>query len=539
MNQDLTQAFFANVAHDVAPSAGWFVGGQPSRAGGQRPDASGVRRTKIVCTLGPASASEEAIAALVEAGMNVARLNFSHGAHAEHAAVIRRIRSVAQRLGRPVAILQDLQGPKIRTGVLAGHTPVELKDGAEFTITTRPVEGNAREVSTTYAGLPGDVQPGDTLLLDDGLMELRVERVDGPDVRTRVVHGGLLKEHKGINLPGVVVGIPILSEKDLEDLAFGVAQGVDYLAVSFVQCAGDIVRVKQALAELGPEAASLPVIAKLEKPAALANLEAILDIADGVMVARGDLAVELSPELVPPAQKRIIQSANQRRKIVITATQMLESMTRNPRPTRAEASDVANAVYDGTDAVMLSGETASGDFPVETVKMMAAIIQAAEATLDEWGRWRGLSEDADEALNLARAARELARGQNVTAIAVFTQAGRRALDISKARPGAPIVAFTPDPETYARLSLLWGVTPCLIPDADTVEAMLACIEAAAIPDLPIYAGRQIVLIADLPAGSSVPANLLLLHTVRAPLAALPAPGDVGRARLAAARVRRT
>jgi pyruvate kinase len=389
-----------------------------------------------------------------------------------------------------------------------------------FTITTRQVQGTAREVSTTYAGLSGDVRPGDTLLLDDGLIELSVEGVDQLDVHTRVVHGGLLKEHKGINLPGVAVNIPILTEKDLEDLAFGVAQGVDYVAVSFVNRAEDIVQVKRALADLGPNAAGIPIIAKLEKPAALTNLEAILEIADGVMVARGDLAVELSPQLVPPAQKRIIQAANRLNKIVITATQMLESMTRNPRPTRAEASDVANAVYDGTDAVMLSAETASGDFPIEAVKMMAAIIETAEDTLEEWGRCRESNEGpASNSVNLARAARELVRGQDVAAIAVFTFAGREALDLSKVRPGVPILAFTPEPETYFRLSLLWGVIPQLIPYTNMVEAMLAHIEAARIRNAPIHPGQQVVLVAGLPGGQAA-ANLILVHTVRTPLAAI-------------------
>src|SRR5262245_33599491 len=295
-----------------------------------------MRRAKIVCTLGPASNSEEKLAALVEAGMNVARLNFSHGSHADHAAAIARVRRVANRLNQPIAILQDLQGPKIRTGTLVDGQPVELKDGAEFVITARPIEGTAQEVSTTYEGLPHDVHPGDRLLIDDGLMELKVERVDGLDLHTRVIHGGRLKEHKGINLPGILVNTPSLTEKDRADLAFGVAQGVDYVAMSFVRRAEDVALVKRALVEIDAKAAKLPVIAKLEKPAALDNLEAIVDIADGVMVARGDLGVELSPQQVPTAQKRIIEVANRQRKIVITATQMLESMINNPLPTRAE-----------------------------------------------------------------------------------------------------------------------------------------------------------------------------------------------------------
>ena len=497
------------------------VGGQATAPAEKENNRNTIRRAKIVCTMGPACGSEEMIVALVEAGMNVARLNFSHGTHAEHAATIHRIRRVARLLNQPVAILQDLQGPKIRTSTLAGHVAVELRGGTEFTITTQPVEGSAREVATTYAGLAADVRPGDTLLLDDGLIELFVERVDSRAVHTRVVHGGLLKEHKGINLPGVAVNLPILTEKDLEDLAFGVAQEVDYVAVSFVSRAEDIAHVKRALAELGSQAAVLPVIAKLEKPEALKNLDEILDVADGVMVARGDLAVELSHQLVPPAQKRIIQAANQRHKIVITATQMLESMTRNACPTRAEASDVANAIYDGTDAVMLSAETASGEFPVEAVKMMGAIIEAAEDTMEECGRRLETGGGtADNSVNLARAACELVRGQAVAAIGLFTFDGREALHLSKARSRVPILAFTPEPKTFSQLSLLWGVIPQLIPVTNTVEAMLAHIEAARIPSVPLRVGQQVTLVASLPDGELVPANFILLHTVRKPLAAI-------------------
>jgi pyruvate kinase len=473
-----------------------------------------MRYTKIVCTIGPACDTEDKLAALVEAGMNVARLNFSHGTHAEHEATIGCIRRVANRLNRPVAILQDLQGPKIRTGTLTHGQPVELKEQSEFIITTREVEGTEREVSTTYDGLPHDVRPGNRLLLDDGLMELEVTRVAGVDVHTRVVHGGLLKEHKGINLPGVLVNIPTLTEKDRADLAFGVAQQVDYVAISFVRRPEDVANVKRALAEIDPKAAKLPVIAKLEKPAALDNLDAIIEIADGVMVARGDLGVELSPQQVPTAQKRIIEAANRHRKIVITATQMLESMIAHPLPTRAEVSDVANAIFDSTDAVMLSGETASGAHPVEAVKMMAAIIEEAEGHIKEWGRWRASVEiTSDDSVALCRAARELAQDRDVTAIAIFTLTGRNARIMSKSRPGVPILAFTPEPKTYLRLALLWGVTPYLIPHAESVEAMLAHVEAAMLLNSPVRPGQQVILIAGLPTNKLVPANFILLHTV--------------------------
>ncbi len=473
-----------------------------------------IRRTKIVCTIGPASNTDDKIAALIAAGMNVARLNFSHGTHADHAAVIAALRRVSRRLSKPISILQDLQGPKIRTGLLAGGEAVLLRDQASFTITTRDVEGSADEVSTTYQGLPGDVHKGDRLLLDDGRLELSVERVDDYNVHTRVVHGGLLGEHKGINLPGVIVNIPSLTDKDRDDLAFGVAQGVDYVAMSFVRRPEDVANVKRALVEIDPAAAKLPIIAKLEKPAALDNLDAILQVSDGVMVARGDLGVELSPQEVPTAQKRIIQAANRERKIVITATQMLESMMTNPIPTRAEASDVANAIYDGSDAVMLSGETASGEYPIEAVRMMAAIIKEAEAHSEEWGRWHGATEStSDDSVALARAARELAHDRDVTAIAIFTLTGRNARIISKARPHVPILAFTPDAKTYQRLPLLWGVTPYLIPQADTVEAMLAHVEAGMLYDSPVRAGQQVIIIAGLPPSKLVPANFILLHTV--------------------------
>lgn len=473
-----------------------------------------MRRAKIVCTLGPASNTEEKLAALIEAGMNVARLNFSHGTHADHAAAIARVRRVANRLSQPISILQDLQGPKIRTGTLLDGQPVELKDGGEFVITARLVEGTAQEVSTTYEGLPADVHAGDRLLIDDGLMELKIERVDGLDVHTRVIHGGRLKEHKGINLPGIMINTPSLTEKDRADLAFGVAQGIDYVAMSFVRRAEDVALVKRALVEIDPKAAKLPVIAKLEKPAALDNLEAIVDIADGVMVARGDLGVELSPQQVPTAQKRIIEVANRQRKIVITATQMLESMITNPLPTRAEASDVANAIYDGTDAVMLSGETASGAYPVEAVKMMASIIIEAEKHTATWGRWQATTEvTSDDSVALTRAASELAHDRDVSGVAIFTLTGRNARIMSKSRPNVPVMAFTPDAQTYQRLPLMWGVTPYLIPRADTMEAMLAHVEAAMLLRSPVRAGQQVILIAGLPPSKLVPANFILLHTV--------------------------
>ena len=477
-----------------------------------------MRRTKIVCTLGPASDSEERLTALIQAGMNVARLNFSHGTHAQHAATLRRVRRVSETLGIPVAVLQDLQGPKIRIGRLARGEPIELRPGQEFVLTTRQVEGDSHRVSTNYDRLPRDLKPGAKVLLDDGLLELRVEETSRDEVRCRVVHGGLLREKKGINLPGTVVSIPSLTEKDRDDLAFGLREGVDYVAISFVQRAEDVQQVKVAVASLraqsGLGGSDVPIIAKLEKPAALENLDAILQEANGVMVARGDLGVELSTPQVPTAQKRIIHAANQTGNIVITATQMLESMISNPLPTRAEASDVANAIFDGTDAVMLSAETASGAYPVETVKVMAAIADEAENHIQEWGHWQAVRDQTeDDAIALSRAARELAHDRDVSAIAVFTRSGRTARLLSKERPAVPILAFTPEPTTYPRLALLWGVQPYLVPMADSVESMLAHVETILLRGSAVRHGQQVVLVAGMPIADQRQANILLLHTV--------------------------
>src|SRR6266581_474312 len=337
-----------------------------------------MRRTKIVCTIGPASNSQEKLEQLMRAGMNVARLNFSHGTHDEHALVIERVRVIAARLGCSIAILQDLQGPKIRTGTLQGGQPVRLLDGAALTVTTRPIVGDAQVVSTTYKQLPEDIKPGDRILLDDGLIELCALGANATDVHCQVVHGGLLQEHKGINLPGVAVSAPALTEKDRDDLRFGLLHDVDYVALSFVRRPEDVLEarklVRQFQAETGGEGkhalVDIPLIAKLEKPEAVMQLNAILDVVDGVMVARGDLGVEMSPEKVPLIQKRVIARCNELGLPVITATQMLESMITNPRPTRAEVNDVFNAILDGTDAVMLSAETATGAYPIEAVQMM-------------------------------------------------------------------------------------------------------------------------------------------------------------------------
>src|SRR5437764_962080 len=341
------------------------------------------RHSKIVCTIGPASRNPRILKRLLEAGMDVARLNFSHGSHAEHLDCIQLLRATANKLGKTIAILADLQGPKIRTGPLAGGRAVTLRAGQKFTITTAKILGDSTRVNTTFLPLPREVHRGDRILLSDGLIELRVEKIRGHEVICQVINGGALGEHKGINLPGIELRVPALTPKDRTDLVFALKHGVNYLAVSFVRRPEDVVLAKNLVRRAGKDT---PVIAKLEKPEAIESLDAILRVADGVMVARGDLGVEMSPERVPVMQKMIINRARQARRPVITATQMLESMTENPRPTRAEASDVANAIFDGSDAVMLSAETASGKYPIEAVSMMARIIEEAEGSIREFPR---------------------------------------------------------------------------------------------------------------------------------------------------------
>jgi pyruvate kinase len=421
-----------------------------------------MRRTKIVATIGPACDGPDMIARLLDAGMDVARLNFSHGTHEEHARRIVTLRAAARSLDRPLAIIQDLQGPKIRTGSLVNGEPVQLLAGQRFSITTHEIAGTAARVSTTYTELPHDVRLGDRILLSDGLIELHVIDTTNDEVRTEVVFGGELHEHQGINLPGVNVSAPALTPKDAADLDFGLAQGVDYVALSFVRRVADIENIKQRIAAAGK---TTPVIAKIEKPEALDDLTAILEAADAIMVARGDLGVEMPAERVPVVQKQLIEAANAVGVPVITATQMLDSMIRNPRPTRAEASDVANAIIDGTDAVMLSGETASGLYPIESVKMMARIAEAAEAS----GRHGDLlpaphmtnTRQSSVAKAISAAACAIVNTLPVRAIVAFTMSGSSARLVAQMRPTVPILAFTPTEPVYHRLNLVWGVTPIM------------------------------------------------------------------------------
>jgi pyruvate kinase len=482
------------------------------------------RRTKIVVTLGPATSDRNMIERLIRAKVNVIRLNFSHGSHQEHSQRIQLLREVADKNNHPITLMQDLQGPKIRTGEIE-NGEVRIKQGQSLTLTVEPVVGTADIVSVDFADLPNSVRPGGRIMLDDGTLELVVVNVGDKQVETKVVLGGILKPHKGVNLPGANLNIPSFTEKDEADLEFGLANDIDAVAMSFVRTPNDITPLRQAIRRLAPECKHIPVIAKLERPEALENLHEIIRVSDGVMVARGDLGVEMAPEAVPIAQKQIIESANEHAKVVITATQMLDSMINNPRPTRAEASDVANAIFDGSDAVMLSGETAVGKYPIQAVEMMDAIICKAEAQLSKWGHWGGsLGEAAstegflregrhDDALSITRAARELADDRNVAAIAVFTETGRTAQLMAKARPRAPILAFTPVERTYRQLPMLWGVIPILVPYADTLEAMLKDVEKAIVTATPIRPGQQVVLLSGFPVGAMRPPNVALLHTI--------------------------
>jgi pyruvate kinase len=469
------------------------------------------KKATIIATIGPASQDEAVIEKVLLAGMNVARLNFSHGTQESHAARIELLRTVATRLNKPLAILQDLQGPKIRVGEFP--EPLRIETGEIVRLYPENIDPPAGvTIPVDFPQLFTSVEPGDRILIDDGRLGLIVQSTGMHHVVAKVEIGGVLKSHKGINLPGVVLDIPAFTEKDKEDLTFGLMQEVDIVAMSFVQTSEDL-KVVREMVKAGGENSPL-LIAKLERPKALDNLEAILDEVDGVMVARGDLGVEMAPEDVPGAQKRIIQAANRRGKIVITATQMLESMVHSSLPTRAEASDVANAIYDGTDAVMLSEETAAGDFPVESVQLMNRIVLEAEVNYSKWGHGQLLeTEGGDDASAIALAAKELAKDRDVEAIAVFTRTGRTAILMSKVRPEVPILAFTPVEATYRKLSLVWGVSPYCVPWADSMEEMISHVEAALHVSGLVRPGGQVVLVTGFPVRDFRLPNMTLLHTV--------------------------
>ena len=470
-----------------------------------------MHKTKIVCTLGPATNSEKMITRLIKAGMNVARLNFSHGTHDEHRKMIQAIRKVSARLGKSIPILQDLQGPKLRIGKIKNGA-IQLKKGYTVAVTTKDILGDENVISTSYKQLVDDVKMGDTILLDDGLIQLKVKEKNFSQVLCQVVEGGYLSDHKGINLPGISISQPSFTEKDRNDLLFGIEQGVDVVAMSFVRSAEDVLKVKQIMVEKNKE---IMVIAKLEKPEAIKYLEEIIEVSDGVMIARGDLGVELPLQKVPSLQKKIIRKAVQKGKSVITATQMLESMRYNSRPTRAEVSDVANAIFDGTDAVMLSAETATGKYPVATVKTMAKIITEAEQATHHFLA-QHLSPD-EKTLSIAdtisHSACEAAEYLKIKAIVAFTKSGFTARMVSKYRPQTRIIAFSPSEIVQRQLNLSWGVCSLKMDILNNTDEIIRQTEEILLAKKFVKAGDIIVILLGAPVFFKGTTNLMKLHIV--------------------------
>ena len=469
-----------------------------------------MRRAKIVCTLGPATESLDAVRALVAAGMNVARLNMSHGSHEEQLQRYQNVRQASDESGKAVGILADLQGPKIRLGKFSAGK-VRIENGDRFTITIDDVDGNAHRASTTYKGLPGDVKPGDRILIDDGRVALIAVSVSETDVVTEVVEGGFVSNNKGINLPGVAVSVPALSEKDIDDLRWALRTGVDIIALSFVRNAADYAHVKQIMDE---EGILVPVIAKIEKPQAVDNLDEIVNAFDGVMVARGDLGVELPLEQVPIVQKRIIMAARLVGRPVIVATQMLDSMEKASRPTRAEVSDVANAVLDGADALMLSGETSVGDFSIETVQTMSKIIEHVETeALGQIPHLPYVEKEPRTGLVVTWAASEIAHSLSARFLVAFTETGHSARALARHRRDTQLLAFTPHARTRSVLALTWGVDTYLVPPVSHTDDMVDQLEAALLASGRVSLGEKVVIVAGAPPGVAGGTNSVRVHTV--------------------------
>ncbi|MBL0386260.1 pyruvate kinase [Tumebacillus sp. ITR2] len=473
-----------------------------------------MRRTKIVCTIGPASESVDMLKTLIQNGMNVARLNFSHGTYDEHAARIRNIRQASEELGKPIAIMLDIKGPKIRTGMVRDGA-VELQNDAKIILTTEQIElGDENRISISYEGLPEDVTVGSDLRIDDGLIGLIVEKVEGTDIHCRVINGGTLKNRKGINAPGVKLRIESVTEKDVADIRFGVDQGVDLIAASFVRKASDVLDVRRILEEKN---ATQLIISKIETQEGLELIDEILEVTDGLMVARGDLGVEIPTEEVPLAQKMLIAKCNKLGKPVITATQMLDSMERNPRPTRAEASDVANAIFDGTDAIMLSGETAAGKYPAEAVATMARIAERAEEAL--FGRLVPARTSTIEAQAgsitdaMSHAVATVAKELKAHAIVTATSSGHTARMVSKHRPSTPIIATTDREEVSRRLLVSWGVYPVLTKKAKTTDELLSVSVEGALASGLVDHGDLLVITAGVPVGQPGTTNMIKVHTI--------------------------
>ncbi len=467
------------------------------------------RRTKIVCTIGPASSSREALDRLVAAGMDVARLNFSHGTHAEHAQAVRAIREGEADWGRSITILQDLQGPKVRLGTFVGGQAT-LVTGERFTLTVKSVKGTASRSSINHPEFLAELKPGDQVWMDDGMIQLTVEKVEDGEAHCRVTSGGPVADHKGVSLPRLPLPVSCLTPKDRDDLRFGIEHGVDYVAVSFVRSAADIQEVRKFLHEQG---ANLPIVAKLERAEVVANLASILALVDAVMVARGDLGVEVPLEEIPVIQKDVIRQARLGKVPVIVATQMLESMVNHTRPTRAEVSDVATAIFDGADAIMLSAETATGQHPVETVEVMARIAERAERAMPPSGVARQRPEAYGFPEAVAEAACQAARLLHAKAIVAFTQSGFTARLISQDRPDVPIVALTPFPEVQRRLGLFWGVSSRLVHKVETTDEMIEEIESTLLADGTVRNNDVLIIISGAPMWVTGTTNLLKFHRV--------------------------
>ncbi len=471
-----------------------------------------MRKTKIVCTIGPSSESLENTKKLIMAGMNVARLNFSHGDFEEHGNRIINIRKACAELGKTVAILLDTKGPEIRLGKLA-EEPIELVAGEKITLTTEEILGDKNRIPVTYSNLPADVTVGSTILIDDGLIGLTVTGVQGTEIECQIVNSGQIKSKKGVNVPGVAISLPGITEKDANDIVFGIEQGVDFIAASFVRKASDVLEIRELLEK--HNASHIQIISKIENQQGVDNLDEILEVSDGLMVARGDLGVEIPAEEVPLVQKSMIQKCNRAGKPVITATQMLDSMQRNPRPTRAEASDVANAIFDGTDAIMLSGETAAGKYPVESVMTMSRIAERAESALEyrEIFTKQANAQQATVTEAISQAVANSALDLNANAIITSTESGYTARMIAKYRPKAPIIAVTPIEQVLRRLALVWGVIPALGTPATTTDEMFDIAVEGAIGTGLVRLGDTVVITAGVPVGRSGSTNLIKIHTV--------------------------
>lgn len=472
-----------------------------------------LRKTKIVCTIGPASENREVFKTLVQKGLNVARLNFSHGSHEEHLGRINMIKEVREELKMPVAILLDTKGPEIRTGKFA-EAVYTLVEGQEFTLTTEECVGDQYRSHISYKGLPSDVKVGDKILIDDGLIELEVLSSTDTEIKTKVLNGGDVKNNKGVNVPGVAINLPAITEKDIADIIFGIENDIDFIAASFIRKAEDVLEIRRVLEE--NHGNDIQIISKIENQEGLDNLETILEVSDGLMVARGDLGVEIPTELVPIAQKKMIELCNKEGKPVITATQMLDSMMRNPRPTRAEATDVANAIFDGTDAVMLSGETAAGKYPIESVTTMAKIAHAAEKSLDynELLQKRvALSEEYGVTYSVSRATAGTALDLDASAIITATASGFTARKVSMLRPKAPIVACTISEKACRRLALVWGVFPFVVGEATSTDAIFDESVMKAKENGFITEGDLVVITAGVPVGVSGATNIMKVHLV--------------------------